>query len=210
MKKIITLALGAAALAAAGAAGAARAEVIVYAGYYDLPPPNSGNTNPLPDPWVGSANTTFLGDTAYATSSDPDESALRIENTGPNSVTINPGLQIAGYQLWDTFIGAGFVLGAGQNVIFGATNGDNFDGSDQTMTQAISVGINGITHNFTDSSSVLVGFPAFDETIPWTEVGAVRFDGAPGVPEPASWALMIGGFGLAGAALRRRRTAVAA
>ncbi len=31
-----------------------------------------------------------------------------------------------------------------------------------------------------------------------------------GVPEPASWALMIGGFGMAGAALRRRRTAVAA
>jgi len=30
------------------------------------------------------------------------------------------------------------------------------------------------------------------------------------VPEPAGWALMIGGFGLAGAALRRRRTAVAA
>jgi hypothetical protein len=32
----------------------------------------------------------------------------------------------------------------------------------------------------------------------------------PGVPEPASWALMIGGFGLAGAALRRRRSLVAA
>ena len=30
-----------------------------------------------------------------------------------------------------------------------------------------------------------------------------------GAPEPASWALMIGGFGLAGAALRRRRGAVA-
>jgi hypothetical protein len=28
------------------------------------------------------------------------------------------------------------------------------------------------------------------------------------VPEPASWALMIGGFGFAGAAMRRRRTAV--
>ncbi|MBS0361220.1 MAG: PEPxxWA-CTERM sorting domain-containing protein [Proteobacteria bacterium] len=27
----------------------------------------------------------------------------------------------------------------------------------------------------------------------------------PGVPEPASWALMIAGFGLAGATLRRRR-----
>jgi hypothetical protein len=31
-----------------------------------------------------------------------------------------------------------------------------------------------------------------------------------GVPEPASWALMIGGFGMAGGMLRRRRTAVAA
>jgi hypothetical protein len=30
------------------------------------------------------------------------------------------------------------------------------------------------------------------------------------VPEPASWALMIGGFGMAGAALRRRRAIVAA
>jgi hypothetical protein len=32
----------------------------------------------------------------------------------------------------------------------------------------------------------------------------------PGVPEPASWALMISGFGLAGAALRRRRSFAAA
>jgi hypothetical protein len=30
-----------------------------------------------------------------------------------------------------------------------------------------------------------------------------------GVPEPATWALMLGGFGMAGAALRRRRTAIA-
>jgi hypothetical protein len=31
-----------------------------------------------------------------------------------------------------------------------------------------------------------------------------------GVPEPASWALMIGGFGMSGAMLRRRRTAAVA
>ena len=29
-----------------------------------------------------------------------------------------------------------------------------------------------------------------------------------GVPEPASWAMMLGGFGLVGSAMRRRKTAV--
>jgi hypothetical protein len=29
---------------------------------------------------------------------------------------------------------------------------------------------------------------------------------APGIPEPASWAMMLGGFGLVGGAMRRRRT----
>jgi len=37
----------------------------------------------------------------------------------------------------------------------------------------------------------------------------VRQQGPPGIPEPSTWALMIGGFGLAGAMLRRRREAVA-
>lgn len=34
--------------------------------------------------------------------------------------------------------------------------------------------------------------------------------GVASVPEPTTWALMLGGFGLAGVALRRRRTAIAA
>lgn len=39
---------------------------------------------------------------------------------------------------------------------------------------------------------------------------AFEFDGLAGVvPEPASWALMIGGFGMAGAMIRRRKAALA-
>ena len=45
----------------------------------------------------------------------------------------------------------------------------------------------------------------------WTFVSEVRFDGTPGsnVPEPASWALLLTGFALAGTALRRRRALAA-
>ena len=42
-------------------------------------------------------------------------------------------------------------------------------------------------------------------------VGDISFDDVLlGVPEPASWAMLIGGFGLTGAALRRRRALAAA
>jgi len=46
----------------------------------------------------------------------------------------------------------------------------------------------------------------------WTFVGEVQFFDErvdTGVPEPGAWALMILGFGLAGSAVRRRRTAAA-
>ena len=60
---------------------------------------------------------------------------------------------------------------------------------------------------------------AFSDTAATGEIGIVNapvtrfgFDVAAAVPEPASWAMMIGGFGLVGGALRRRqqREAVAA
>jgi hypothetical protein len=40
--------------------------------------------------------------------------------------------------------------------------------------------------------------------------GAILEDGPPGVPEPATWAMMIVGFGAAGVAMRRRRQATKA
>ncbi len=47
------------------------------------------------------------------------------------------------------------------------------------------------------------GYPAKDFVI--DRVYLTATDSIPAVPEPASWAMMIGGFGVMGAALRRRR-----
>lgn len=48
----------------------------------------------------------------------------------------------------------------------------------------------------------------YGDQFTWTGLAEVRFGGV--VPEPASWALMIAGFGIVGAASRRRRAIVAA
>ena len=71
-----------------------------------------------------------------------------------------------------------------------------------------------------DSNYVHHGAPAIDPGISYnTNVGTFSFRSVGesgtfaaklgGVPEPASWALMIAGFGLAGAALRRQRRVLA-
>jgi hypothetical protein len=64
---------------------------------------------------------------------------------------------------------------------------------------------------FTDSGTQYVGTAHVDgggtlRTIEYVDAPA----GPGGVPEPAEWALLIGGLGLAGAALRRQRQALAA
>ena len=78
-------------------------------------------------------------------------------------------------------------FGSGHNMIW-KTGGFSFTGtgSSTTITLAAVTGGNGGV--FFDKISV---------------------DSAGGVPEPATWALMIGGFGLMGASLRRRQSATA-
>lgn len=44
---------------------------------------------------------------------------------------------------------------------------------------------------------------------PLAETWVVRGQATPGIPEPATWAMMIAGFGMVGAGLRRRRHAIA-
>lgn len=66
--------------------------------------------------------------------------------------------------------------------------------------------------SFSASSGFLAGLNTLTFTV--TDGGAPSallvsgLAGTASVPEPAAWALMLGGFGLAGAAMRRRRAAV--
>ena len=66
------------------------------------------------------------------------------------------------------------------------------------------------TLNFTTAGPTTLQFTSVDDPSSafGPVIGGVSVSGA--VPEPATWALMLGGFGLAGVALRRRRMALAA
>jgi hypothetical protein len=54
------------------------------------------------------------------------------------------------------------------------------------------------------------GFPTVGASTGGAWLGGNLFFGEAGIPEPATWAMMIAGFGLVGGALRRRQTRVTA
>ena len=65
----------------------------------------------------------------------------------------------------------------------------------------------GVTCGSSNEWASLASVGGTDATVRFTLTGG---DISPGVPEPAAWAMLIAGFGLTGAAMRRRRVAVAA
>lgn len=107
---------------------------------------------------------------------------------------------------WDTFLG----LYSG-----------SFDPT-SSLTNALaynddfpSIGLSGFSYNLLTGTSyfaIVTGFEN-DDFGDWTLTvrgpGTVVPGGSGGVPEPAAWGMLIGGFGLAGAAMRRRRVKLA-
>lgn len=139
---------------------------------------------------------------------------------GPNNDSIIDG-PVGLYDYQTTFSLAGF--NASTASIFGGWSTDN---------NGIKILLNGVDTGNPGTSFVqfATGFAPFSITSGFL-AGLNRLDfivnngGGPtalrvemhgsaalsgGIPEPTTWALMIGGFGMAGAMLRRRRTAVAA
>ena len=62
--------------------------------------------------------------------------------------------------------------------------------------------------SFTLASATTVGFSIFDDNIP-DNIGGISLDVSAAVPEPATWALLVGGFAMVGFASRQRRTVAA-
>jgi hypothetical protein len=87
----------------------------------------------------------------------------------------------------------------GGATVYSITDGDAGDYQVFSFTQAATSAATTLTIFGSDS-------PAFIDLDDVSVVEAV----SSGAPEPASWALMILGFGLAGGALRRRREGVLA
>jgi hypothetical protein len=184
-----------------GGYSSSRAAVVVSSGYYDLSPDASNGGPPLPDPWVASANTTFYGSTSdvtLSTGSDPDISALLLQNTGVTDVSLSAlSLSIGMDVLARATAPAGnlsagnVTLAPGQNYIFGVG-----DGSEENLdAQTISLTIDAKSFSFSDATTTLApdgvlfgDVPQLgngDETQPWT------VDGTTSVPEPATFALPI-------------------
>ncbi len=72
---------------------------------------------------------------------------------------------------------------------------------------AASVGYGNLIHLTTGST---FGFIVDKGDVYYNDSTGLNFTLTGNVPEPASWAMLIAGFGLTGAAMRRRRTAIAA
>jgi hypothetical protein len=111
----------------------------------------------------------------------------------PNSSTLNPGSTpiIPGAPLWSplgTSSGNCFDLGCGYTGWIQSTYQIGSAG-----TYQLRFGVTNFADNGFDSGLAFAGVSINDVPIPG------------GVPEPATWAMMIGGMGVVGGAMRRRR-----
>lgn len=206
---------GMAAVAALAFAGAAHADTTVF------------NTAPT-DSWLyGSGNDYAPANTAVLTTDDGDELYLRAHKTFETAPESDGNLYAFTLGTTPMSFDWGFTTAASgatariflTNALSGASFSYDaqFVGNDNTV-------VGGSTQNSFRLNWAPIGFdPGVDNVYRvrlvvggldgGTKSTAIRVqlgDGVAGaVPEPATWALMIIGFGGAGAALRRRRMATA-
>ena len=203
-----TLLMAAAAVAVLGAASAAQALTPAYE-YANAGTLNDSRPFTLGFEFSLSGSTTVEALGYWEGMVDPSESVGLWDSGGTllASATVTTGSAHIGHFLWTSI--SSLSLGAGTYVIGGTYNGGLFASNASGV-----VTMPGYTW-ITDEQLFGTGlnFPTV------TTSGAYGVNGIPevnfstsgigSVPEPATWALMLGGFGLAGAALRRRKAIAA-
>jgi hypothetical protein len=163
-------------------------------------PFNVSNSAPPPYDGAGSITVCCQGGNPYE--GDPTRYAS-VQGSGLSTFSVLGGARLTSFSFYmgspDTYNTLTFNLAGGGSQVFAGTqiwNGANF-GGDRTKGFRVYYDFNGAE---VSSITFTSGSDAFE------------FDGLAGtvVPEPGTWALMILGFGGAGAMLRRSRRLVAA
>jgi hypothetical protein len=138
-------------------------------------------------------------------------------NTGPNTISQTIPTTVGQYVL-SFFVGNASPTG-GNAGVYGNPSSINLSingGPAQTFTNSTNgpLGINWqkFSVNFTAQGSTSISFinatPQGDNMAGLDDVSVTAFSSA--VPEPSTWAMLLVGFGFAGAALRRKKAALAA
>lgn len=123
------------------------------------------------------------------------------------TVSSTGGFRAIGFDLRSYFDGFGGDLG--ETVSFVANTGES--GVFVTPPTA-DIGFVGLLFSSAVTSVVFAATDGGGNDFTWFGIDDVQFwqnAAPPGVPEPASWAMLIAGFGLVGAAIRSRRSATA-
>ena len=148
---------------------------------------------------------------------------LRLTSVDSDDTLMIYGVRTNGTLRAFSFGTGNLATGTPAEITAGRTAGAIFGGAGGSIFNNVRTGTNGGTNTFdTGIDGIGVGSERFTQYLITTRVGGdVTYLGTPGqgfalqrltatVPEPATWAMLLVGFGLVGFARRRRATAVAA